>query len=82
MSAEERLSKLFVRGGVNFSIETINTKDGPKVLITISRLTGSNQETVGGTYDSIDEGINHCIDQLDKMATKRIGLKVVKKDNK
>ena len=78
MSADERLSKLFERGGVNFSVETINTKMGPQALITITRTTGSNQETVGGTYSSIEEGINDCIDKLDKMARERIGLKVVK----
>lgn len=77
MTAEERLSKLFERGGINFSIETINTKMGPQALITITKTNGSVQDTVGGSYPSIEEGINDCIDKLDRMARERI-LKVVK----
>lgn len=76
--ADARLAKLFERGGVTFSIETIGARDGAKALVTISKMNGSNQDTVGGTYDTIDEGINDCIDKLDEMARKRIGLKVVK----
>lgn len=78
MSAEDRLGKLFERGGITFSVETIGTKDGAKALVTITRMNGSNQDTVGGTYDTIDEGINDCIDKLDEMARKRIGLTVIK----
>lgn len=78
MSADERLSKLFERGGINFSVETINTKMGPQALVTITRTVGSNQDTVGGTYNGIEEGINDCIDKLDIMARERIGLKLVK----
>lgn len=75
MDADERLANLFKRGGINFSIETM---DNAKVLITITRSNGSTSDTVGGTYDSVDEGINHCIDNLEAMNRKRIGLKVVK----
>jgi len=78
MGADERLAKLFERGGVQFSVETIGTKDGAKALVTITRSNGAAQDTVGGTYDTIDEGINDCINKLDNMAKKRIGLKIVK----
>ena len=83
MTADERLAKLFERGNINFSIETINTKLGPQALITITRLNSDNtQESVGGTYMGIEEGINDCIDKLDRMARERIGLKVVKSEDK
>lgn len=75
MTADERLAKLFERGGISFSIETLETA---KALITITRNNGSTSDTVGGTYDSVDEGINDCIDKLEDIAKKRIGLKVVK----
>lgn len=78
MSVEDRLANLFERGGVTFSIETVVTKDGPKALVTITKSTGSTQDTVGGTYENVDEGINDCIDKLDEMARKRSGLKVIK----
>ena len=76
MDADERLAKLFETGGVTFSIETL---ESAHVLVTITRLNGTTSDTVGGTYDSVDEGINDCIDKLEKMAKKRNSkLKVVK----
>lgn len=75
MSSEERLSKLFARGGVSFSIETL---DNALALITITRTNGSIQDTVGGSYFDIDEGINDCIDKLDEITRNRSNLKVVK----
>ena len=71
MNVEDRLAKLFERGGISFSVETIETRMGAQVLITITRSNGSNQDTVGGTYTNIDEGINDCIDKLDRMQRER-----------
>lgn len=50
---------------------------GPQALITITKTNGTTQDTVGGSYASIEEGINDCIDKLDRMARERI-IKVVK----
>lgn len=78
MKPEDRLAKLLERGNVNFSVETINTKEGPQALITITRTNGDTQDSVGGSYMSIDEGISDCIKKLDEIQKKRIGLKLVK----
>ena len=75
MKVEERLAKLFTRGGITFSIETL---ESAKALITITRYNGSTSDTVGGSYDSIDEGLTDCLDKLDKIKKKRSRLKVVK----
>lgn len=79
MSADERLSKLMSRGGIRFSIETIDGPNGALALITITRVNGSTQDSVGGTYDTIEEGINDCLDKLDSMAKERSRLKLVTK---
>lgn len=76
MDSDARLSKLFKKGGVTFSIETL---ESAHVLITITKMNGTTTDTVGGTYDSVDEGINDCIDKLDIITKKRQSkLKVVK----
>ena len=68
MSAEDRLAKLFEKKGITFSIETLASA---LVLITITKDNGRTQDTVGGTYESVDEGINDCIDKLDNLAKKK-----------
>jgi hypothetical protein len=78
MQAEDRLAKLFEKGGITFSTETINTRHGPQILITITSARGLEKDTVGGCYDSVDNGINDCIDRLEEMNRKRSGLVVVK----
>lgn len=69
MTADERLAKLFEKKNVTFAIEVL---ESAHVLVTITK--GSN--AVGGTYESVDEGINDCIDKLE--AIDRSKFKVIK----
>jgi len=67
MTADERLAKLFEKKNVIFSIEVL---ESAHVLVTITK--GNN--TVGGTYESIDDGINDCINKLDILDRKHLKI--------
>jgi hypothetical protein len=75
---EDRLAKLFAEGGINFSVETVNSKTGPKVLITIIRKTKDTQQIVGGSYESVDEGMTDCLDRIEEIIKNKRKLKLVK----
>ena len=74
MTAIDRLEKLFDRGGISCSFEV--TREG-QLYIGLTKLTGSGEVSVGGTYDDLDTGIDDCIAKLDKLSRKET-LKVVK----
>ena len=73
--ATDRLAELIAKKGINFSIEVLPTA---QVLITLTKKINGNDETVAGTYDDLEKGLEDCIDKLNKIAIKKSNLKVVK----
>lgn len=74
MDAQKRLDKFIAKGGVTFSFGYVDTK----FLIDVSRVRGSESDSVGGAFDTFEEGINFCLDYLEKVSRKRT-IKSVKK---
>lgn len=73
MDAVDRLMRLFQKHNVNFSIEGLS--DG-KIHVSISKDYGSFQDVAGGDYNTIEEGIHGCVNQLEDRARRRTIKKV------
>lgn len=74
MDTQERLDKFLAKGGITFSVGYQDSK----FLIDISRVRGSESDSVGGAFDSFEEGVNYCINYLENVSRKRV-IKSVKK---
>lgn len=74
MDAQERLNAFIARGGINFSVGY----EDQQWLITITRSNAKENDSVGGSFATFDDGINYCIDYLENVSRKR-NIKSVRK---
>lgn len=74
LSAEERLNAFIARGNINFSVGY----EDSCWLITLTKSTSKENDSVGGSFATFEEGVNYCIDYLENVSRKRT-IKAVRK---